>query len=480
MNSSAALPNGLAGDAMGVTDLVFTVLAALAPLTLMVAVAPLHFLKGGSAVPGAFIVAGGVMCLFSVGFTAMSRHVHNAGAFYSIIAHGLGKPIGGGAAVVAVVAYNVLQISTYGAFGLYAAQTLQQLFGITLPWWSLALVSLVCVTWLGYRGIETSSRVLGCILVAEISVLIVLAVAVVHRGGHEGFPLAPYAPSNVLRPDKAAMFALIFGSFMGFEATTIFSEEARGGVRTVRRATFIAVGFISVFYSLMTAVVVMAYGASSIQRLAERDPVNLVVNLFVEYTPAWMTSLMQILLLGSAFAALLALHNVANRYFYALGRERLLPKVLSRTHGVYQSPWVAGLCQSSLAVVLIVLTLACGVDPYLGLLLWGSALGLVGIIFLWALCSAAVIVYFRRHAEDGNVWATFVAPLVALVALVAVFALALMNFSFLTGATAQVNDWLLSVMSAAFILGLGVTLRMRSRNPRHYAALAAGEWRGLS
>jgi amino acid transporter len=171
---------------------------------------------------------------------------------------------------------------------------------------------------------------------------------------------------------------------------------------------------------------------------------------------------------------------VANRYFYALGRERLLPKVFSLTHGVYQSPWLAGLCQSSLAVVIIVLTLACSVDPYLGLLLWGSALGLVGIIFLWALCSAAVIVYFRRHRADGNVWATFVAPLVALVALVAVFVLALANFSFLTGATAQVNDWLLSVMVAAFILGLGVTLRMRSRSPRRYAALAAGEWGRLS
>jgi amino acid transporter len=276
------------------------------------------------------------------------------------------------------------------------------------------------------------------------------------------------------------MFALIFGAFMGFEATTIFSEEARGGVRTVRRATFIAVGFISVFYSLMTAVVVMAYGTSSIQRLAEQDPVNLVLNLFVEYTPPWITDLMQILLLGSAFAALLALHNVANRYFYALGRERLLPKVFSLTHGVYQSPWLAGLCQSSLAVVIIVLTLACSVDPYLGLLLWGSALGLVGIIFLWALCSAAVIVYFRRHRADGNVWATFVAPIVALVALVAVFVLALANFSFLTGATAQVNDWLLSVMVAAFILGLGVTLRMRSRSPRRYAAFAAGEWGRLS
>jgi len=44
--------NRLAQNALTLPELVFTVLATLAPLTLVAAVAPLHFLKGGAAVPG--------------------------------------------------------------------------------------------------------------------------------------------------------------------------------------------------------------------------------------------------------------------------------------------------------------------------------------------------------------------------------------------------------------------------------------------
>jgi amino acid transporter len=467
--------NSLARNSMGTRDLVLTVLAALAPLTLMVAVTPLHFLKGGSAVPGAFLLVGCVMTLFAIGFMSITRYVQNAGAFYSVIAKGLGKPIGSGAAMLALLSYNALQISTYAAFGLYASQTLGSRLGVVFSWWVLALLAVVAVTWFGFRGIHTSSQVLACILTAEILVLLVLAAAVCKRGGPEGFPRASFAPSNVLQTNKSgAMYALIFGAFMGFESTTIFSEEARGGYPTVRRATFIAVGFIAVFYALMTAVVVTGYGASVIQQRAAQDPVNLVVNLFIGYTPPIVVGAMRLLLLGSAFAALLALHNVANRYFYAMGRDRLLPIGLATTHAKHKSPWVAGVLQSTLAVVCIGLTVAFHVDPYLGFLMWGSAIGLMGIIFLWSLCSIAILIYMYRHDHDDSIWSTLIAPLAALSALLATLWLALANFSFLTGAGALVNALLIGLTVLAFAFGAAKALRMRTAHPLHYSRLAEG------
>ena len=51
----------------------------------------------------------------------MSKYIHNAGAFYSYIARGLGKPAGLGAAALAVFSYNAIQIGLYGAFGYFAA-----------------------------------------------------------------------------------------------------------------------------------------------------------------------------------------------------------------------------------------------------------------------------------------------------------------------------------------------------------------------
>jgi len=302
----------------------------------------------------------------------------------------------------------------------------------------------------------------------------VLAIAVVHAGAPEGFPLVSFSPSNVLRNNNGAVYVLIFGAFMGFESTTIFSEEARGGQRAVRRATFIAVAFIACFYAVMTAIVVAAYGASAIAQMAQQDPSNLVVNLFIRYTPQLIVEAMHLLLLGSAFAALLALHNVANRYFYALGRDRLLPAWLGTTHATYKSPWRAGVLQSGLAVAFIGLTAVLGVDPYLGLLLWGSALGLIGIVFLWALCSAATVAYLRRSDHSESAWNTVVAPLVASSVLALVFALALRNIDFLTGGPPLVDWLLLGAVASAFGVGIMASLSMRRRHPHHYAKFAEG------
>ncbi|MFG1955166.1 APC family permease [Micromonospora sp. NPDC048830] len=462
----------LAANAMGTKDLVFTVLAALAPLTLIVAVAPLHFLKGGAAVPGGYLVAGGVMALFAVGFMTMSRYVRNAGAFYATITRGLGRPMGSGAAMLALAAYNGLQISTYGALGVYAAGSFEKYFGLAVPWWAFGLVAVALVAWLGFLGIHTSARVLGVLLVLEIAVLVVLAIGVLAKGGAGDVSFTSFDPKTVLSPGNGAMFALVFGAFMGFEATAIFSEEARGGIRTVRRATYVAVAFIALFYAFITWIIVIAFGADNISAAANADPVNLVVGVFDEYTPGFVSGVMEVLLLTSAFAALLALHNAANRYFFAMGREHLLPRALARTHARTHSPYVAGAVQTCLAAAVVVVWAVFGLDPYLGLLLWGSSIGFLGIITLWALCCLAVIAFLRRNAPETGVWRSLIAPGLSFVALGVVLYLVISNISLLTGAGTTTNSVLISLGVLAFVGGVVSAMSLKSRAPHGYARLA--------
>ncbi|WP_165958987.1 APC family permease [Actinomadura sp. KC345] len=462
----------LAANAMGTKDLVFTVLAALAPLTLIVAVAPLHFLKGGAAVPGGYLVAGGVMALFAVGFMTMSRYVRNAGAFYATIARGLGKPMGSGAATLAMLAYNGLQISTYGALGLYGADSFEKYTGTSLPWWVFALVAIVLVAWLGFLGIHTSAKILGVLLVLEIAVLVVMAGYVIAKGGAGETSFTSFSPETVLTPSNAAMFALVFGAFMGFESTAIFSEEARGGIRTVRRATYTAVAFIAVFYAFITWTIVHAIGAGGVGAAAEQDTAGLVTGIFDRYTTGPITSVMEILLLTSAFAALLALHNAANRYMFALGREGLVPAALGRTHPRRRSPHVAGAVQSLLATVVIVAWAVFGLDPYLELLLWGSAIGFLGIIALWALCCLAVISFLRRKAPESGLWRSLIAPGLSFAALCLILGLAIANVSLLTGAGTATNAVLLGLLVIAFAAGIAAAGSLRSRDPRRYSKLA--------
>jgi len=468
--------SGLARNSMSGAHLVFTVLAALAPLTLVVAVAPLHFLTGGPAVPGAFILAGCIMGMFAVGFSAMTRHVKNAGAFYAVITRGLGREVGAGAAMLAMIAYNALQISTYGAFGVFAAEMSARLLHVSLPWWSFAVAALIAVGYFGYRGIETSARVLMVVLTAEILILLLLCGSIIFQGGAGEAPFGIFSPATILRPENGGMFALVIGAFMGFESTAIFSEEARGGSSTVRKATFISVGFIALFYAAVTFIIVMAYGADNIQSAAQADPVNLVINLFQRYTNPVTVEIMNVLLLGSAFAALLALHNICNRYLFVLGREGLLPRGLARTSGETRAPWVAGTVQSLLAITVIAMVVLLGVDPYLGLLLWGSALGLVGIIVLWTVCSVAISVFLARQPGAKSTFETLIAPGVAFLGLATVVVVVLSDLSLLTGATGMVNIILVGVGALSIVGGVASAVMLKRRDRQAYDRL--GQNRG--
>lgn len=88
----------LRADRLGTAGLLLSVLAASAPLMVVAGVMPTTFgVMGIVGQPLLFVILGIVLALFSIGYAEMSRHVHNAGAFYAYIARGLGPTAGAGA-----------------------------------------------------------------------------------------------------------------------------------------------------------------------------------------------------------------------------------------------------------------------------------------------------------------------------------------------------------------------------------------------
>jgi amino acid transporter len=233
------------------------------------------------------------------------------------------------------------------------------------------------------------------------------------------------------------------------------------------------VAFIGLFYAAMAYLIVTAYGVDRIAAAAEDDTAGLVLVLFEQYTPEWLLAATNVLLLLSAFAALLALHNASNRYLYALGRERLLPERFGSTHPKTKSPWVAGTAQSVFALVVLILCVVLNIDAYLGLLLWGSALGFLGIISLWALCSLAVVVYLRKHHPEVGLWRGTIAPLISFVALTLVVVLVIVNFDLFSGGEPFVNEVLFGLAILAVVAGIARALYLRARRPDVYAGLGS-------
>jgi amino acid transporter len=437
-------------------------------------VAPLAILFGGIGAPVAYLAVGVLLCLFAVGFTAMTPYIRNAGAFYSYITRGLGRPAGLGAALLAVFSYNALQIGVFGAFGFFAAGTANDLLGVDLPWWVYAFAGVAVVWFLGFRSITLGARVLAALLIAETAILVLLAGAILVKGGASGLSLASFAPSHVFTSQMSAPLGLAVAAFTGFEATAIYREEARDPDRTVPRATYLAVGFLGLFYTFVVWVIVQAFGNDGAVGAAAKNPAEMFFTAMTHYVGTWATDLQRVLIITSLLASLLAFHNAITRYGYALATEHALPAPLGRIHPRHRSPWIAGIAQSALAALTVTVFATIGADPYNQFLLWVNTPGVVGILVLQTLAACAVVVFFRRNpATRGERGArTLVAPALAAVLLAVTTALVCTRLNLFTGAGPAVNWTLVALTPVVFLTGVALAARMRRTRPDVYARLA--------
>ncbi|MFH9657152.1 APC family permease [Streptomyces sp. NPDC017248] len=468
-----AAPSGAAAlrsGTLGTADITFFVVSAAAPLTVMAGVAPLAILLGGVGAPVGYLLAGLTLAVFAVGFTTMSRHVTGGGAFYAYITRGLGRPAGVGAALLALVGYNGMEIGVYGLLATTTRDTLHTLFGTDVPWLPVSLAGLLLIGYGGYRSIDFGAKLLGILLVAETGILVLLAGGVLLRGGAHGLSLASLAPDRVFVPGTAAVLAFAFAAFTGFESTVIYRREARDPERTVPRATYAAVGFLGLFYAFIVWIAVQAFGDDQVVRAAGEDPAGLFFTAITTYVGGWAAGLMHVFIVTSVLASLLAFHNAINRYALALAEEGVLPRRLGRVHGRHRSPYVAGLAQTALGAVVVLVFRAAGADPYQQLLLWVNTPGMIGLLLLQLLAAIAVLCYFRRVRHTEGRVRTVLAPALAAVLLTAAIVLVVGHIDLFTSASPTVNTVLAAVAPVVFLLGLPLAWWLRRNRPAVYAA----------
>jgi amino acid transporter len=465
---------------LGVVAISFFVVSAAAPLTAMAGGAPVAMLLGnGPGIPAAYVIVSLLLLVFSVGYTAMARHHTSTGAFYSYVSRGLGQHAGGAAAWIALLGYNAMQIGLYGLFGAASTAFLSDQFGWDLPWWVVSLIAMAVIGVLGYRQVDLSVKVLGVLVLAEFLIVLILDVVIVAKGGEGGgapLTLEPFSWSALTSGSLAIALLFNAASFVGFEATTLYSEEAKNPRRTVPRATYLAVLTIGLFYTVTTWLMVNAQGGDSLVEFLgglKPDPTAFLFVLSDTYIGSTLTTVMTLLFATSVFASLLAFHNAVARYLYALGREGLVPERLGRTHQVHLSPHAGSVSQTTLAVVVVGIFALAGKDPVLALFTWLTQLGTLAIIALMALASFAVLAFFLRNPGlDGNRLRTLVAPLVGGVALAAVAVYAASQFGLLIGNPESPLRWVLpALIAVAAVVGVASAVMLRSANPELYARM---------
>lgn len=465
------------------------IIAASAPLTVVAGGVTTSFAVTGSlGVPLGFILIAAILSLFAVGYTAMGRHITNAGAFYAYISRGLGRATGVGAAIIALVAYNAMQIGIFGMFGFQVSMFLQSKFGIESPWWLWILIGVAAVAVLGVNKIDLSAKVLGVLVAIEFLVVIVFDIVALVVAP-EGITTTTLQPAELFGPSIGIVLVFGVAAFMGFEGAAIYGEEAKDPKRTVPRATYAAVLIIGVFYAFSAWAFSVGLGPTQIIPASQEFGPDLMFVFMSQHMSTLVVDLMNVLFITSLFAALQSFHNAVARYFFSLGREGVLPEWFARTTPT-GAPWAGSVTQTVIAVVVTIgFALAGGVFggaaalgeqaplyPVLTMFTWLTNTGAMALVLLMAVIAAAVIGFFGRDRRGQGVFTTVIAPLVSGLLLATVFVLIVANFHVQLGQEAPTaSTYVLPIIVAlSGVIGVIWGLALRSRRPDVYARIGRG------
>ncbi len=451
--------------------------ATAAPITAMTGNVPVAVGFGnGTGAPAGYLFATVVLTIFAVGYVAMARYITAAGAFYGFISHGLGRVVGMASGLLATMAYIVFEAALVGIFSVFAQTTVSDQLGISVPWQIFAVLMIVLNSTLAYFEINFTAKVLAVILITEIAILALMAVAVlISGGGPDGIPVSPVNPVNAFTgPAVGLGLFFAFWSWVGFESTAMYGEESREPKRIIPRATFIVVIGVGLFYVFISWMAIAGNGLTQSVSISQEDPFALFFNPTREFVGSWAVLVFQWLIITGSFACGLAFHNCASRYLYAIGREGFINRNLGRTHPTHGSPYIASLVQTGITVVIVGLFWATGQDPYLGLYVLMAILGTFAILIVQTLCSFAVIGYFRNNHPEARHWfRTFLAPLIGGIGMATVVVLLILNLSTAAGDASETLLFKLIpwIVIGVFLSGVALALYLRSRRPNKYALI---------
>ncbi|MDN3022139.1 APC family permease [Streptomyces sp. S.PB5] len=474
----------LRADRLGTGGLLLSVLAATAPLMVVAGVMPTTFaVMGIVGQPLLFVVLGVVLILFSVGYAEMSRHVHNAGAFYAYISRGLGGTAGASSALVALVAYNALQVGIYGIFGFEVSGLFATYADVEIAWWIPSLVAALAVGALGWLKIDVNAKVLGVLLVIEVALVVIFDIAAVADPAKEGLSLHAFNPDTLTGAGVGTALCFCIAAFLGFEQAPVYAEETSRPHVLVPRVMFLAVGGVAVFFALSSWALTVATGPSAIVGESQKQSAGLLFGLTESRLGGTFTDVLHVLFVTGMFAAMLSFHNVVARYAFAMGREGLLPAAFGRTNGASGAPATGSLLQTAVSVVIVVAFAIADdkptgdpTEPVLHLFTWGGNIGALGVIVLMAAASFSVVVFFvRRGAAGAQAW-RLVTSVLAGIALLVIAGYTVKDFDVLVGAGPDSSlSWILpGIIGLALVVGVIQGLLLKARSPEAHARIGLG------
>ena len=391
-------------NAIGLREVVFQSICAMAPGAAIAASIPFGSPLAGGALPLAVLFAfiGILFTASSIG--QLAKHIPSAGSVATYSAIGLRPWVG----FLVGWAYASVQIMTVPLVMLQLGYTIAGEWNTqskSFPvgsWWIFTTLGSLLVCGLVYRGVRTSAKVGTWLGFIEITVFVLLGIFLVFKAGHSN-TLSVFTTAHANAKGFTGWSGVIAGSvftllaFAGFEAAAPLAEESKDPRKNIPKAIMIATMAIASVYIFTTYAATVAFGPDKFKEFAGYNN-GVPWDGLAKGVSGLFYVLVLFAIVNSTIANANAGANVFTRTAYAFGRAGAFPRSLAVLDPKYKSPRNA-----------IVLQLVVGLAVGLGLgfkytpqMAFGIlATGLVAVIVLvYIVANLACIGYYSKHRKE--------------------------------------------------------------------------------
>ncbi len=390
-------------------DLIVYGLAYIAPITPL---STLGFVWESSKglIALAYVLGGICMYFTAKSYAIMTTTIPSAGSVYGFARHSLGAYSGFVAGWLILLDYLLIPSFVYVLIAVALGTLLPS---VDRAVWITAMVAItLLINWFGV-AVTTRANFIAVIIQAIVMfAFIALAlVALNHGKGTGSLSLAPFWDPQKF--NSGALFtatSICVMSFLGFDAISTLSEEVEGNDRRVVGRAIISVLVISALFFVLVAWVL----GNLLPGIKIKDASAATYELASWAIGPWAAAVIAwayVLVVGLSNA--LPMQVGVARVLYAMGRDRQLPQALARIHPRYHTPYV-GMIVTAIISLSVALAMRNQLDDLATIVNFGA---LSGFLML----HVSVIVYFGIKQKSRAWFAHWLAPLIGIAVVLAVF-----------------------------------------------------------
>ena len=387
--------------ALGLVDISASTMANIGPAYSFAFGFAFIVFAAGLASPLVIIVAAVAIALLGNTLSEFSRAQPSTGGFITFV----GKTFGGTSAVttalVAGAGYIIAISSVLVISGGFLSLMLQFYFNVSIPWIIFSAIFTAGAMFMMFRGVAVSTKLAGFFFAFELTVLLVVAIAVlIKNGGH--LSAVPFQPSHVLNgfSGLGLAFPLAIYLFIGWENSAALAEETTNPRRNVPRAVFLSITLMAVLYLLVAYATVTGFHYNATALEAPLIPFIAVAHSVA----AWLAFITYLAVLTSTLGVLIAAVNSQCRLIFNAGREGLLPRFIGYVHPVRRTPvWAIIVFVGVASAITLVWALGHWIGGHgnslyaLNFFFESSTMGTILILFVYLAANVALPFYYRKY-----------------------------------------------------------------------------------